>query len=327
MKRRDVITLLASAAVAWPLDVRAQPRLPVIGSLVGVSQKEWAARMDAVRRGLADAGFVEGKNVLIEYRWGEGRAELFPKLAADLVNRKVDVVFASASVAAIRVLMATTSTIPIVFTSGADPVSSGLVPSLNRPGGNVTGVTNFNGNLGPKRLELLRELLPEARRVGLLVNQNNPATERADVEQLSAAAPRLGLELTVHRGGSEQDIDTAIKTMAAQRTDAVFTGNDAFFTSRRHQISRQALDYKLPSSFSAQEGTVAGGLMSYGANVDDVYRQAGSYLGRILKGEKPGELPVIQPTRFVMVINLKTAKALGLKLSEAFLLRADEVIE
>jgi putative ABC transport system substrate-binding protein len=325
MKRREFIGLIGGAA-AWPVVAGAQHKLPVIGSLVGVSHKEWADRIDAVRRGLSDLGFIEGQTVAFEDRFADGRLDRLPKFAADLVSSKVDAIYASTAVA-IKSAMAASKTIPIVFSFGGDPMEAGYVASLNRPGGNVTGVTAFSGPLGPKRLELFYELLPSARRFGLLINQNNPTTSHMDVDLMPTAARQLGLEMTIHHGGSERDIDAAFAAMVEQRVDALFVGNDAYFTTRRDQISSLALRHRLQSSFNARESIVAGGLMRYGAVDREVYRQAGVYLGRILKGEKPADLPVVQPTKFELVINLKTAKALGLKLPESLLLRADEVIE
>jgi putative ABC transport system substrate-binding protein len=328
MKRREFIALLGGAAAStWPLAARAQqPVMPVIGFLVGVSHKEWARRIEAVRQGLRDLGFVDGRTVGFEDRFADGRLDRLPEFAADLVSRKVDAIYASTAVA-IKSAMAATKTIPIVFTVGGDPVAAGYVVSFSRPGGNVTGVTAFSGPLGPKRLELFHELLPSARRIGLLINQNNPATSRMDADLMPAAARRLGLDMTIHRGGSERDIDAAFPAMIVQRVDALFVGNDAYFTTRRDQIAGLALRHRLPSSFNSRESVEAGGLMRYGGIDRETYRQAGIYLGRILKGEKPSDLPVIQPTKFSLMINLKTAKALGLNIPESFLLRADEVIE
>jgi putative ABC transport system substrate-binding protein len=327
MRRREFITILGGAAMASPLAARAQQRaLPVVGSLVGVSHKEWADRIDAVRRGLSDLGFIAGHSVAFEDRFADGHLDRLPEFAADLVSRKIDAIYASTAVA-IKSAMAASKTIPIVFTVGGDPVAAGYVASLNRPDGNVTGVTAFSGPLGPKRLELFHELLPSARRFALLINQNNPTTSRMDVDLMPAAAHQLGLEMTIHHGGSERDIDVAFPAMVAQRADALFVGNDAYFTTRRDQITSLALRHRLPSSFNSRESVLAGGLMRYGGIDGEVYRQAGVYLGRILKGEKPSDLPVVQPTTFSLMINLKSAKALGLTIAESFLLRADELIE
>jgi putative ABC transport system substrate-binding protein len=333
MRRRTFFTLIAGAAIAWPLAARAQQAakettMPVIGALYGVSATDWAAPMAALRRGLGETGFVEGRNVAFEYRWAEGHSDRLPAMAADLVSRKVAVIAAGGSIDGIRAAMAATRVIPIVFTTGSDPVAGGLVASLNRPGGNVTGATFLSGELVAKKLELLHEALPTARRIAVLVNPTNRTTLQDVRTGVRAAASRLGLETIIINASSEREIDSAFATAVAQRVDAISAINDAYFESRRDQIGALALRHALPA-MGGQRATVAvaGMLMGYGASNSDAYRQAGVYVGRILKGEKPADLPVIQPTKFELIINLKTAKALGLAIPEAFLLRADEVIE
>ena len=324
MKRRRFITLLGGAAAGWPLVARAQQRgMPVIGGLYGVSEAQSTA---GFRRGLEEAGFVEGRNVAIEYRWAEARFERLPALAADLVSRKVAVIFAGGSDVAVRAAMAATQITPIVFTTGTDPVTSGLVASLNRPGGNVTGMTLFTNELGPKRLELLREIIPAITNVALLVNASNPPNSANNARILEAAARQLGLELIVVSASSESEIDSAFTSAARQRAAALQVLGDAFLNSRREQIAALGLRHRLPTVTGNRDAAVAGGLLSYGANQADVHRQAGIYVGGIHKGEKAGDMPVQQPTKFDLVVNLKTAKALGLTVPDKLLALADEVI-
>ncbi len=328
LKRRELLTLLGGAAAGWPLAAPAQqPAMPVIGGLYGVSEAQWRGATAGFRRGLGEAGFVEGRNVAIEYRWAEGRFDGLPTLAAELVSRKVAVIFAGGSDVAVRAAMAATQNTPIVFTTGTDPVASGLVASLNRPGGNVTGITLFTNELGPKRLELLREIMPAITKVALLVNPSNPVNSANNARIMEAAARRLGLELIVVSASSESEIESAFTSAARQRAAALQVLGDAFLNSRREQIAALGLRHRLPTVTVNRDAAVAGGLLSYGTNQADVHRQAGIYVGRILKGEKVGDLPVQQPTKFDLVVNLKTAKALGLAVPESFLLRADEVIE
>jgi putative ABC transport system substrate-binding protein len=320
MRRRDFIALLGGAAV-WPLVAHAQQRaLPVIGFLSTFSAA--ADRAAAFKQGLKEAGYVEGQNVAIEYRWADNQIDRLPALLADLVGRRVAVIFATGGVAAVPAAKAATQTIPIVFTTGTDPVAAGLVASLNRPGGNVTGVSQFSGVLGSKRLELLHEALPTVTRFALL---ESPRSE--ETRDVQAAASRLGLEIVVLYASTENEIDRAFATIVQHQSGALSLGSNAFFTARREQIAALALRNAIPTMSGIPDDVAAGALMGYGANPADVYRQAGIYVGRILKGEKAGDLPVMLPTKFDLVINLKTAKALGLKIPESFLLRADEIIE
>jgi putative ABC transport system substrate-binding protein len=270
-------------------------------------------------------GFLEGRNVAIEYRWAEGRLERMPAMAADLVERKVGVILVGGSLPGVRAVMAATQTIPIVFTTNTDPVAAGVVASLNRPGGNVTGVTGLGSELDPKRLELLHEMIPTATRFAMLVNPNNSVTMQDGIQGAQSAARRLGLEVIILKAGTESEIDAAFATAVEQRA-AGLLANDAYFESRRDQFAALGLRHRMPTTGS-RESVAAGLLMGYGARAADFYRQAGIYVGRILKGEKPAELPVVQPTKFELIINLRTAKALGLTISESFLARADEVIE
>jgi putative ABC transport system substrate-binding protein len=327
MRRREFITLLGGAT-AWPLAARAQQQsMPVIGLLHGVSAALWMDRMVGLQRGLDEAGFAEGRNVAIEYRWAEGQFDRLPAMAADLVGRKVAVIIVGAPDVAIRAAMSATKTIPIVFTTASDPVSAGFVPSLSRPGGNVTGITFFGVELVAKRLELLHEVLPGVTRIALLVNPNNPGLMQDNIKQSEAAVCRLGLEMVVVKAGSENEIESAVIATMQQQANALIIGNDAYLSSRSRQIASFALRHALPTMSESRDGVAADLLMSYGPNQADSYRQAGFYVGRILKGTKPTDLPVMQPTKFELFVNLTTAKALGLTIPESFLLRADEVIE
>jgi putative tryptophan/tyrosine transport system substrate-binding protein len=328
MRRREFITLIGGAA-AWPIAAHSQqqPTMPVIGLLYGVSAAEWAHRVAAMRRGLGEMGFVEGRNAAIDYRWAAGQFDRLPEMAADLVNRNVAVITCGGSDLATRAAMAATQTIPIIFTTAGNPVQLGFVASLNRPGGNATGVTTFGRELGPKRLELLRELLPAAGKIALLVNPNQPAVSQAEIQSTQAAARRLGLEIIVVSAGTENEIESALATAVQQGAAALQVSSDAFLTSRYESIAATGLHHALPTISNDRSAVRAGQLMSYASNAEDLYRQAGTYIGRILKGEKPGDLPVLQPTKFELAINLKTATTLGLTIPEAFLLRADEVIE
>ena len=281
--------------------------------------------MDALRRGLAEAGFVDGRNVAIDYRWGDGKIERMREFADDLIRREVAVIIAGGSNTGVRDVLAATKTIPIVFTSAVDPVATGLVASLNRPGGNATGVTFIGSELVGKQLELLRELVPSANRIVALANQRNPVMAEGVIRNARMAAQRLGLDIIVIHASSESEIDAGFASAVEQKASALFA-DDAYFTSRREQIAALGLRHRLPT-FGVPQNVQAGMLLGYGANIPDSYRQAGLYVGRILKGEKPSNLPVLQPTKFSLVINLKTAKALGIDVPLFLQQRADEVIE
>jgi len=324
--RREFITLIGGAA-AWPVAARAQQRtMPVIGFLSSRSPGESADLVAAFRRGLAEGGYVEGQNVSLEFRWGEGRYERLTAYAAELVRRAVTVIVTAGGDPAAQAAKAATATIPIVFVSGSDPVKVGLVASLNRPGGNITGVHMLILGLGAKRLGLLHELMPAVNPVGILVNPNfaDAQTQLRDVED---AAQSLGLKLVVEKAGTEFEFETAFADLARQKVGAILVIADPFFTSQRVEIAALAARYAMPAVFELREYAAAGGLMSYGPDLADGYRQGGVYAGKILKGQKPAELPVEQPTKLGLVINLKTAKALGLQIPDKLLARADEVIE
>jgi putative ABC transport system substrate-binding protein len=326
MRRRDFITLLGGAVVAWPLAARAQqPRMPVVGFLHYGSPETYVHIVSAFRQGLRDSGFVEGQNVAIDYRWANGQYDRLPALAADLVQHQV-VAIAAAGFVGAQAAKAATATIPVVFASGVDPVASGVVASLNRPGGNVTGVSLISLELAAKRLELLRELMPQVRVIALLINPNNPSTgtELTDAE---AAARTLGLQIRKVTASNERDLDAAFATMQAPRVDALIVSQDGYYIHRRDQIIALAARHAVAAVYSWREYPAAGGLMSYAPSLAEGYRQVGIYIGKILKGAKPTDLPVEQPTKFELVINLKTAKALGLDIPPMLLARADEVIE
>ena len=326
MNRRNFITLLGGATAAWPLAARAQQApMPVIGVLYGVSAAEWTGPMGGFHRGLGETGYVEGRNVAIEYRWADGQYDRMPAMAADLVKRNVAVILVGGYLPGVRAVMAATRTIPIVFTTNTDPVANGIVASLNRPGGNVTGVTGLGGELMPKRLEVLHELIPTATKFAGLVNPANPATQDA-MQRVSIAARRLGLQIIFVEASTEAEIEKAFVS-AVRQGAAGLLADDAYFESRRDQVAALGLRHMLPTVLGSRESVAAGMLMFYGANYADFYRQAGIYVGRILKGEKPADLPVVQPTKFDLIINLKTVKALGLTVPDKLLATADEVIE
>jgi ABC-type uncharacterized transport system substrate-binding protein len=326
MKRRDFITLLGGAAVAWPFVARAQQqeKMPIVGFLNSQSPDGYADRLRAFRQGLKEVGYIEGDNVAIEYRWAENQMERLPALAAELVRRQVAVI-ATAGRAEFAAKAATT-TIPIVFMTAEDPVRQGLVASLARPGGNLTGINFFGGELTAKRLELLRELVPQATRVAVLVNPNGPANE-STLRDIEPAARDMGLQIQVLNASTSGEIIAAFDTFARVRPNALFVAPDPFFTARRVQLVHLATRHVVPAIYVARPFTDIGGLMSYGASLTDTWRQVGLYAGRILKGAKPAELPVVQSTRFELVINTETTRMLGLTVPPSLLARADEVIE
>jgi putative ABC transport system substrate-binding protein len=327
VNRRDFITLLGGAAAAWPLAARAQQQaLPVIGFLSSLSEKDTPRIMAPFRQGLAEAGYAEGRNVAIEYRFAEGQFARLPAMAADLVRRQVAVIAAVSGTPAGSAAKAATATIPIVFAMGSDPVGAGLVGSLNRPGGNVTGATFYTVWLGAKRLELLRELVPKATTIALLTNPKNPVSivQRSDVE---AGARTMGLQVRNFDLSSIGEIDAAFPTLSRERADALYVGADVLFFTHRKELAALAARLGLPAIYGDRDIAEAGGLMSYGASRPEAYRQAGVYVGRILKGEKAGDLPVMLATKFELVFNLRTAKALSLDVPDRLLALADEVIE
>jgi putative tryptophan/tyrosine transport system substrate-binding protein len=327
LKRREFITLLGGAAAVWPTAAPAQPPpTPVIGYLANATPAGFAHFVTAFRRGLSEVGYSEGRNVAIEYRWAEGHHDRLPGLVADLIGRRVAVIMATGGSAPAQAAKAATATIPIVFTGGVDPVKAGLVASLSRPGGNATGVINISSELTEKRLHLLRELVPQAELVAVLFNPASPdAAEQ--VQEIRQAALTIGQQIAILNASSERDFDAVFATVVERRAGAVYVTGDPLFTSRRARLVTLAAQHAIPVSYSFRDFPLAGGLMSYGANLLDVHRQAGVYAGRILKGEKPADLPVLQPTRFELVLNLKTAKTLGLNVPDKLLALADEVIE
>jgi ABC-type uncharacterized transport system substrate-binding protein len=328
MKRREfIITLLGGAAVTWPVAARAQQAMPTIGVLHGgTATPVIEAQLAAFRQGLKEGGYIEGQNLAIEYRWGEGKNERLPELAADLVRRNVNVIAAVGGPASNQAGKNATTTIPVVFNAGADPVKQGLVTNLRRPGGNVTGITFLSEELGAKGLSLLRDLVPNAKTVGLMINPSNPETPRRSAEAIEAAR-KLGLTMEVVHAALPLDIDKAFDTLMERRVEALLLGADAFYSNHVPQFISIAARHKLPVMYYRREFVEAGGLASYGASVVDAYRQAGIYVARILKGEKPGELPVMQAVKFEFILNLKTARALGIDVSMAFSAAADEIIE
>ena len=326
-RRRDFMSLLGGAAAAWPLGARAEPQsMPVVGFLHSASLGQFPQEADAFRRGLNETGHVAGQNITIEYRWAEGHREQLAGLAADLVRRQVAVIATLGGDASALAAKAATTTIPIVFLSGSDPIRAGLVASLNRPGGNVTGVSLFSGTVEAKRLGLLHEAVPNATLIAVLVNPLIAETE-ARFKALQEAARLIGLELLSVNVSDERGFDAAFRTIAERKAGALFVSGGPLFLDRRDQLTALAARQAVPAAYAWREQAVAGGLMSYGTSITEAARQAGIYTGRILKGEKPADLPVLQPTRFEFVINLKTAKALSLTMPETLLVAADEVIE
>jgi putative tryptophan/tyrosine transport system substrate-binding protein len=326
LRRREFITLLGGAA-AWPVAARAQQAtMPVIGLLHSASPEAFAPFLAALREGLSEAGFIDGQNVRIDLRWAEGQYDRLPAMAKELVDQQVALIVAGGGDRPALATKAATTTIPIVFTGSDDPVGFGLVASLNKPGGNVTGVSLFTSELEVKRFALLRELAPAIPRIAMLVNPNNPTAE-PNIRDVQAAAHAVGQQIDFLRAGSERDIDSAFRTMVRQRTDALLVAHDPFLFARREQLVALAAYNGIPAIYEFREFVLAGGLMSYGSKLTDNYRLAGGYAGKILKGAKPADLPVQQPTKFILSINLKTAKALSHDIPATLLARADEVIE
>ena len=327
MKRREFITLLGGAAAMWPLALRAQqPAMPVIGLLHPGSPEANARFVAGFRKGLAETGYVEGRNILIEYRWGHGESTRLPELAADLVSRAANVIVTPGGVAAALAAKAETATIPIVFVIGVDPVQAGLVVSLNRPGGNVTGITSMNSGLAAKQLGLLHQLLQRDARFVVLVNSSNPQIRLA-VADVKAAAAAMGQPLDIVIAKTNREITPAFKEAVQKRADAILISPDPLFSSRPVQLATLAARHAMPAIYALREFAESGGLISYGSNFTDMFRQAGTYVARILKGEKPADLPILQATKFELVINLQTAEVLGLAVPPSLLAIADEVIE
>jgi putative tryptophan/tyrosine transport system substrate-binding protein len=328
MKRRELITLLGGAAAAWPLVARAQQSaMPVIGFLGATSGETDSDYLRAFHQALKETGYVEGENVAIDYPWANNQLEKIPMQAAELVRRQVAVIVASGGPFVVLAVKAATATIPIVFLATEDPVRLGLVASLARPGGNITGINFLSGELTGKRLELLRGLVPSATRGTVLVNPANATGTEATLRDVEAAARAMGLQIHVLKASTSREIDAAFATLVRERAEALFVGSDSFFQSRRLQLSLLAMRHAVPATYSTREFAEAGGLVTYGSNVTDAYRQAGAYTGRVLKGAKPADLPVVQSTKFEMVINAQTARILGLEIPPTLLARADEVIE
>jgi putative ABC transport system substrate-binding protein len=327
IRRREFVSLFGGAAAAWPLAARAQQMaMPIVGFLSSRSPGESGHAIAAFRRGLGEGGFVEGRNALIAFRWGEGNYERLPALAADLISSRASVLVAAGGTPSLLAITAATSSIPVVFTAVADPVRLGFVASFNRPGGNVTGISLFNNTLSMKRIGLLQELVPKARVVALLINPNSPILEE-DFEPLQEAARSLGLTVSVLNASTDRELDAVFEALPRLGVHALALQGEPFFDSRRHRIVELVERQAILTIYAWREYVVAGGLMSYGTSLVDNYRQAGIYVSRVLKGEKPAEMPIIRPTTFELLINLKTAEALGLEVPPTLLARADEVIE
>jgi putative tryptophan/tyrosine transport system substrate-binding protein len=326
--RRAFISLLGGAVAAWPLAARSQQTaMPVVGIINAGSPETSVSRVTAFRQGLGELGYVEGQNVTIDYRWAEGRYDRYPEMVADLIRRKVSVIVTGASGPAAFAAKAATSSIPIVFGVGEDPVRLGLVASLARPGGNVTGVNFFTAEVAAKRLGLLRELAPRTTRVAVLVNPANAASAESTARDVRAAAPALGLQVQTLNAATVREIDTAYASLVRERADALVVAGDGFFNSRRVQLAMLAVRHAIPATYSVRDYPEAGGLISYGTSFADTFRQIGIYCGRILKGAKPADLPVLQSTKFELVINMQAARMLGIEVPPTLLARADEVIE
>ena len=325
--RRELLAAVGGAAVAWQLAARAQqPAMPVVGFLGSNSTGMWASHLRAFRQGLSEIGYVEGRNVAIEYRWAQNEPNLLAEMAADLVSRKVAVIATPGNLPGTRAAKTATSTIPIVFGVAEDPVKAGLVASLNRPDGNATGINFFTGEPVAKRLALLHELVPSAKRVAVFINPSDPPRAEILRSDVRAAASHVGVQLQILDPSTSREIDAAFAALVSEGAEALFVGPDGFYNSRRVQLANMAADHSIPTAFAAREYVETGGLMSYGTSLTEMYREVGVYCGRILKGAKPADLPVLQSTKFELVINLQTASMLGLTVPPTLLARADEVI-
>jgi putative ABC transport system substrate-binding protein len=327
MRRREFIMLIGGAAATWPPAANAKPSIPIIGLLGSESLDLWASRMSAFHQGLSETGYVDGKNVAIEYRWAEGHNDRLPALAADLVHRQVSVIAAPGSTPATLAAKAATSTIPIIFWVGGDPIELGLVTRLNRPEGNLTGLTTLNHGLVAKRMELLHEVSPRTRSIAVLVNPTSPTLTKTTIEDAQGAARSLGLELYILNANTETDLDEAFAKLVQMQAGGLVIGTDAFFSGRLEQLAALSVRYAVPTVYQFREFAVVGGLIGYGGSLAEAFRGTGVYSGRILKGDKPGDLPVQQVTKLELYINLKTAKALGLDFPLPLIGRANEVIE
>jgi putative ABC transport system substrate-binding protein len=327
MMRREFITLVGGAAAAWPVVAHAQKAMPVIGFLHAASLDAYANRLLAFHRGLKEVGYAEGENVTIEYRWADNQMDRLPAMAADLARRQIAVIVVSPSPVTVLAAKAVTNTIPVVFLVSEDPVKIGLVASLARPGGNLTGVNFFNLELAGKRLEVLHDLVPAATRIAVLINPANTGNADSTAQATETAGRAIGLQVQIIRASTGREIDAAFAAMARERPDALFVGGDPLFNSRRQQLALLAARHAIPAAYSSREYPESGGLMSYGADVTDAYRQLGLYAGRVLKGEKPANMPVIQSAKFELVINMQAARILGIAVPQSLQVAADELIE